>query len=751
MFFRKSGILFAIVSFLFAPSAINATNSNTATTIGMRMGEESVEGYVDLILPLSSTDENVLFLNPRLSLSDQGQNEMNVGVGYRHMVNDAFVIGTNIFVDTRESAHNNRFNQWGAGLEFLGNYIDGRFNFYDADNEPKRTNSFQTETEQKSVQYSDTTSNQGLSYSVPYASGHEVLYDAITAGVTTRKTTTTTTTTHQWFDEFEAGMDGWDLELGFKFPNKSGPEMRLFGGYYDYQNPVGEDVNGLKGRFELRSGPYFTIDAELFENAELNKSNYFLGFRLQIPFHREHTWESFTEGLSSMEHRDLRKRIGSEMIMRDVRIQTKKTGPQEDLARRTVEVEQKTSTKVIGDSGKTEKIVAATGITFVDKDNAGSGSQDGTAENPYGDANGGIQKGIDNAGANSTIFVSETNDGSSYDEQVVMQEGQTLTSEITFSGGPGPNGSYKTSNSPLMRPITDGSSIITMSDNTTVHRMHVDATMADFDQAIYAGAGNSGRNITISETAIITGGGWEEAIIVENSNISNTNTIIINNLIGVSGEAYGVSVHNSNSSESLMTISGNDISITDGGWWDAVYITNSFSDDVEINISDNKLLASGDGASALWISNRDSDNIKINVNSNSIITSGTSNSAYGAYVDNFRSDNSMVSITDNSIASNDAAGSWSYGLYWYGFSSNNASLQITTNTISSAGTESHGLLFWNNSTIYSGLDVSTNDIATTGVDSDGIFWFDNTANITNTDFINNNFNVLGAGAQDINP
>ncbi len=95
-------------------------------SFGMRLGDETVEGYSDLIFPLFSTTKNTFFINPRISLKDAGENEGNIGLGYRHKLTDWLVGGANIYLDTRESEHDNRFNQWGAGLEFLSDYIDFR-------------------------------------------------------------------------------------------------------------------------------------------------------------------------------------------------------------------------------------------------------------------------------------------------------------------------------------------------------------------------------------------------------------------------------------------------------------------------------------------------------------------------------------------------------------------------------------------------------------------------------------------------
>lgn len=95
---------------------------------GVRFGEEDLEGYSDMILPLLNNEQNIIFFNPRVSLMDEGANEFNLGLGYRRLVTNGLVLGGNVFVDSRESAHGNRFNQWGAGVELLSQYVDFRAN-----------------------------------------------------------------------------------------------------------------------------------------------------------------------------------------------------------------------------------------------------------------------------------------------------------------------------------------------------------------------------------------------------------------------------------------------------------------------------------------------------------------------------------------------------------------------------------------------------------------------------------------------
>ena len=124
---------------------------------GARFGEEDLEGYSDMILPLLNNEQNIIFFNPRVSIMDEGANEFNLGLGYRRLVVDGLVLGGNVFVDSRESAYSNRFNQWGAGVELLSNFVDFRANYYDADNGKEKIGQYSTQSQETFSQTSSST------------------------------------------------------------------------------------------------------------------------------------------------------------------------------------------------------------------------------------------------------------------------------------------------------------------------------------------------------------------------------------------------------------------------------------------------------------------------------------------------------------------------------------------------------------------------------------------------------------------
>ena len=114
-----------------SPPVTGAELPPVNSTLGVRTGEATLEGYVDLIGPVWAPTNGVLFLNPRGSLRDEGENEINLGFGYRHLIpSQDFILGINGYFDSRESKYGNRFNQFGAGVEFLSKWVDARANYY---------------------------------------------------------------------------------------------------------------------------------------------------------------------------------------------------------------------------------------------------------------------------------------------------------------------------------------------------------------------------------------------------------------------------------------------------------------------------------------------------------------------------------------------------------------------------------------------------------------------------------------------
>ncbi|MGD9873919.1 MAG: inverse autotransporter beta domain-containing protein [Kiritimatiellia bacterium] len=367
-------------------------------TMGMQAGEETAEFFGDAIVPVHFTKSGAFLVNVRGSGNDDEEEEANAGLVYRHLFPEKdLILGANIYYDSRWTAHDNRFDQMGAGLELLSRWIDARANLYIPENKEELVDSFtdQSVEQRTSGEWRD-----------PYAETHHIAQDYV------RRTETVTTT--YLFERFEQAREGWDAELGVKLPvpDKLG-EYRLFAGYYnwDAQYSGQDEISGFKARAEARILPALFFDASWYEDKELNGSDWFVGVRLNLPFDLGLLAEGknpFAGAFSRPKPAPFSSRI-FEMVIRDLKIQTEDSGYVENEKARAVDIKRSSSRSTV---------VLMDNITFVDDGNAG-GIENGTAENPYNT----IQEGVN--AANSPVYVFD----GTYNENVVMRAGVDLYGE----------------------------------------------------------------------------------------------------------------------------------------------------------------------------------------------------------------------------------------------------------------------------------------------------------------------------------
>ncbi|NKB77838.1 MAG: hypothetical protein GKR96_12595 [Gammaproteobacteria bacterium] len=400
-------------------SAETLTKKHDATqfTAGFRVGEDTLEPFADFLIPLYDKNGGTLLLNPRFSHKDEGEFEGNLGLVWRKMLTPQVIVGANVYVDTRRSRFGNRFNQAGVGVEVLSRWVDARVNWYDADSSAKlATESRSQETSVSTLAQTSTATNNSTSFSAPTPRGYLIVqdYTTTTTLTTTITETQTTTTKDRVFQEFEAGLDGYDAEIGFNLSlSPSSPDVRLFAGVYDFQGEFGRKVEGQKARVEVKAGPYVTFDAEFFEDDALNGTDYFLGARLHIPLKGRNTWQEFRQNFRLTGSRPFSNRKYTDMVMRDVRVQTNQSGLIEDVSRRTeTEEVSRSSTSTSSTTTVSGTSTLRDKITFVDNSRAAAGA-DGTFENPYGSIGTAVFRGP----TGNTVYV-EGQGGDVYDEEV---------------------------------------------------------------------------------------------------------------------------------------------------------------------------------------------------------------------------------------------------------------------------------------------------------------------------------------------
>jgi len=211
---------------------------------GIRFGSNSrVIGYYDFMVPLYSSDTNVLFFNPKLSHDDRSGYEWNLGLGYRHMLMDEkLILGTNVYWDWRNSSTGNKFQQIGVGVEVFTEWVNAR------------------------------------------ANGYISISDAQTIDMWKEWYFGPTSLEYSWAYTLEEPMSGLDYEVGFKVPYISDyVETWVYGGGYHYWADYSSDVNGFMGRVEVIPTDFLRVNYE-YRNDNVNGTEHYGEIMVEIPF-----------------------------------------------------------------------------------------------------------------------------------------------------------------------------------------------------------------------------------------------------------------------------------------------------------------------------------------------------------------------------------------------------------------------------------------------------------------------------------
>lgn len=269
-------------------------------TLGAQFSEHATGGYLDSVTGLWASRErdSFLFFNSRYHLEDNDQFISSAGLGFRRMIlGGRAILGGNVYWDSIRSARDNDFDQLGFGVEVLTKWVDARFNYYLPEDDRYETGRSTRRETNRSV------------------------------GVGGIRETTVT----EHFRRYEAGLEGYNAEIGFLVPGVDRyADVRLYAGYYHYDNPFGGDYEGFKARVEARVLQGVTFDLEYWDDEELNGGNWTGGVRVSVPFSLANlfTGKNPFEGAEDTfkpYRRELKDRMG-EMVMRSHRIQTVESG-----------------------------------------------------------------------------------------------------------------------------------------------------------------------------------------------------------------------------------------------------------------------------------------------------------------------------------------------------------------------------------------------------------------------------------------
>ena len=360
-------------------------------TLGARAGDGVVESYGDILAPIMALKSGIVFINPRASMSDHSAEEYNLGLGYRHLLKDkGMILGANVYYDYRETESGGRFNQLGLGVEYLSDWVDARANYYLPEDHTETVHSEVTTVTEADTEYTR--------WDDPYATGNSIYQN----GHHYKGVTTTWTTQH--FVQYEEAMEGWDCELGVRLPIPTimdYADVKVFGGYYRYNRDFGlDDLDGFKGRLEIKTMPSLYLDAEVFDSKDLTGHDFYLGARVSVPFDvaniskGRNPFKGALDGLRIQKQKNTIASRLTEMVMRDLHVQTDYSTATEEVSNRT-----SVSTTLISSTQRLENTLA-TDVIFVNQD-TGNDTNPGTVELPVAKISTGIARG-------SNVFVMAT-------------------------------------------------------------------------------------------------------------------------------------------------------------------------------------------------------------------------------------------------------------------------------------------------------------------------------------------------------
>ncbi|MEQ9461163.1 MAG: inverse autotransporter beta domain-containing protein [Phycisphaeraceae bacterium] len=173
-----------------------------------KLGPDRNIGEVDLLIPLTQFQDQLLFTDFRYRLADDSSQEFNLGLGYRHLITDNIILGGYGFYDHLLSPNDNQFSQLTFGGEVLLEYFEFRGNIYIPEDKESQFGTF---------------TNSGLLIG-------NTLNFAQSRGV-------------------EKPLPGFDLEAGVRSPVKD-INAWLYAGYFHFDDSGFETVSGPRIRAE---------------------------------------------------------------------------------------------------------------------------------------------------------------------------------------------------------------------------------------------------------------------------------------------------------------------------------------------------------------------------------------------------------------------------------------------------------------------------------------------------------------------
>jgi hypothetical protein len=199
------------------------------------------------MIPLSQSENSLLYTDLRFKADNQDSEEANIGLGFRKINNNKYIIGSYLFYDRMNSEANNTYNQATLGFEVIDENWDAHTNIY------------MPEKQINSSGHAGTLAISGNSIQMQGA--------------------------------FERALPGYDGEVGYKLPVKKADVRGYIGGYH-FDAEEFEKVAGQKARIEatvnesnfamLKGGKELTLGAE-YSNDDVRNENTSALLQYRVP------------------------------------------------------------------------------------------------------------------------------------------------------------------------------------------------------------------------------------------------------------------------------------------------------------------------------------------------------------------------------------------------------------------------------------------------------------------------------------
>lgn len=160
--------------------------------------------------------DSILFLDLRGAISGDVADNVSVGMGYRKIVNDKFVVGANANIDRRQSVNDNTYHQASVGVEVLFNHLDLRANFY-----------IPLDNDENTLAFSESATAR--------LEGNKAFLDIVQKGT------------------YERAHGGLDLGLSYNVGSIGNTDFNIDGSYYHFGSDNYESINGYTAGISTRT------------------------------------------------------------------------------------------------------------------------------------------------------------------------------------------------------------------------------------------------------------------------------------------------------------------------------------------------------------------------------------------------------------------------------------------------------------------------------------------------------------------